>query len=256
MTATFAEILNAVPMFALVLARVGAMIALLPGIGETVAPATARIGIAASITLLLVPVLPNEYLSPDTGGWGALSMFVAEVFTGLWFGWLVRLMVLALPIAGQMIAYLVGLSSVLQPDAELGSQASVFGKLFSLAAPLLVLTSGLYTLPLRAMAGLFVLVPIGHVFPGADSLKVAVDYVAAVFELAAQVSSPFVVVAVVWQFAMGQVARMSARMQIYFISMPGQILAGFAILMLTIDAILAAWRNAAGLLMAALPGAG
>ena len=50
------------PAFALVLARVGAAMASLPGIGEAVAPAVVRICLALSITILLIaelqPMMP------------------------------------------------------------------------------------------------------------------------------------------------------------------------------------------------------
>ena len=49
-------------------------------------------------------------------------MIVAEVITGLWIGWLARLLVLALPVAGQFIAYMLGIANVLQPDPELGGR--------------------------------------------------------------------------------------------------------------------------------------
>ena len=57
-------------------------------------------------------------------------MIVAEVMTGLWLGWLARLFCLALPIAAQFIAYLLGISTVLQPDAELGPQSTALAALF------------------------------------------------------------------------------------------------------------------------------
>ena len=58
-------------------------------------------------------------------------MVVAEVITGLWIGWLARLLVLALPIAGQYIAYMLGIANVLQPDQELGGQATPIARLFA-----------------------------------------------------------------------------------------------------------------------------
>jgi hypothetical protein len=154
-----ASLLDWAPAFALVLARVGAAIALLPGLGERVAPATVRIGLALSITILLLPNLqPISPAVPDSGLQMAL-MVAGEVMTGLWFGWLARMIALALPIGAQIIAYLIGLSSVLQPDSELGSQSTALGKLFELAAPMLILVLGLYTLPLTALDGLFHLIP-------------------------------------------------------------------------------------------------
>jgi flagellar biosynthetic protein FliR len=250
----WASLLDWAPAFALTLARVGAAMALLPGLGEPGAPATVRIGVALGITILLLPDLqPMTPLVPESGIQMAL-MVAGEVVTGLWFGWIARMIALALPIAAQFIAYLIGLSSVLQPDSELGAQSTALGKLFELAAPMLILSTGLYALPLKALDGLFRLIPPGHLLPAGDSAQVALHAVGTTFGLALQLASPFVVADIVWHVAIGQIARAGSRMQIYFVSMPGQILGGLALLILTGSAIILAWRDSAQSFLGLLPG--
>ena len=183
-------------------------------------------------------------------------MVAGEVVTGLWFGWVARMIVLALPIGAQFIGYLIGLSSVLQPDPELGAQSSALGKLFEMAAPVMLLVSGLYRLPLIALNGLFRLIPPGHMLPAADSTEIVIRAVGTGFSLALQLASPFVVIGIVWHLAMGLTGRIVSRMQIYFVSMPGQIMAGLALLMMTGSAILLAWRDGAQAAFSALPGGG
>src|SRR5689334_15250038 len=208
------SLLDWAPAFALVLARVGAAMALLPGLGESTAPATVRVGLALSITILLLPeVQALTPRVPDSGVEMALMM-AGEVMTGLWFGWVARMIALALPIGAQIIAYLIGLSSVLQPDAELGAQSTALGKLFELAAPMLILASGLYVLPLQALDGLFTLIPPGHMLPGGDGAQLVMQSVGTAFALALQLASPFIVADIIWHVAVGQIARVGARMQI------------------------------------------
>lgn len=245
---------NWAPAFALVFARIAAAMALLPGLGESVAPATVRIGLALSLTILLLPELqPLVPVVPDAGMSMGL-MVVGEVITGLWFGWVARLIALALPIGAQVTGYMIGLSSVLQPDPELGAQSSALGKLFQLAAPVLLLVSGMYRLPVIALDGLFQLVPPGHILPATDSMEVAVAAVGKTFSLALQLASPFVVLGIVWHLAVGQVARVGARMQIYFVSMPGQILTGLTLLTMTVGAIILAWQDGVQASFSGLPG--
>jgi flagellar biosynthetic protein FliR len=229
---------------------------LLPGLGEAVAPAVVRIGLALSITILLIPGLQPMIPPVPASGLSMALMIAGEVVTGLWFGWITRLIVLALPVCGQFIGYLTGLSSVLQPDLELGGQSGVLGKLFEMVAPVLLLVSGLYRLPLTALNGLFQLIPPGHMLPAADSTEIAIHAVGTGFSLALQLASPFVVIAIVWHLAMGLVARIVSRMQIYFVSMPGQIMAGLALLMITGSAIILAWRDSAQAYFITLPGGG
>lgn len=254
MNPTQAMLLAWAPAFALVLARVGAAMALLPGLGEAAAPAIVRIGLALSITILLLPELQPMMPPVPAAGLSMALMVAGEVVTGLWFGWIARMIVLALPMGAQFIGYMIGLSSVLLPDQELGAQSGALGKLFEVAAPVLLLASGLYRLPLTALDGLFQLIPPGHLLPPADSTRIAVHAVGTGFGLALQLASPFVMIGIVWQVAMGLISRVMSRMQIYFVSMPGQIIMGLALLILTTSAIILAWRDGAQTYLMALPG--
>jgi flagellar biosynthetic protein FliR len=256
MNPSLAALLDWAPAFALVLARVGATMTLLPGVGEAVAPAVVRIGLALSITVLLLPGIQPMVPPVPAAGLSMGLMIVGEVVTGLWFGWVARMIVLALPVAAQFIGYLIGLSSVLQPDPELGAQSGVLGKLFEMAAPVLILLSGLYRLPLIALNGLFDLIPPGQMLPPADSTQIAIRAVGTGFCLALQLASPFVVLAIAWHLAIGQFARVAARMQIYFASMPGQIMVGLVLLAGTTSSIIMAWHDGVVSFLLALPGGG
>jgi flagellar biosynthetic protein FliR len=240
--------------FMLVLARIGAAMALLPGLGEATVPAMVRVGLALCVTVLLLPsILPLVPPMPEAG-LTAAGMVIAEVITGLWLGWLARLFCLALPVAGQLIAYLLGLSSVLQPDPELGAQSTALAALFGIAAPLAILVSGLYALPLTALAGSYQLIPPGTLLPSADSTATSVGIVGQVFSLSLRLASPFVLASIVWHIGIGLIARLVPRLQIYFVSMPGQIVGGLALLASLVGVILAAWQDALRDGLAALPG--
>ncbi len=240
--------------FMLVLARFGAAMALLPGLGEATVPAVVRVGLALGVTvLLLLGILPLVPPMPDSG-LTAAGMIVAEVITGLMLGWLARLFCLALPIAAQFIAYLLGISTVLQPDAELGPQTTALAALFGIAAPLAIMVSGLYVLPLTALAGSFRLIPPGTLLPAADSAATAAGAVGQVFSLSLRLASPFVLASIVWHVAIGLIARLVPRLQIYFVSMPGQIVGGLVLLASLFGVILSAWQDAVRDGLAALPG--
>ena len=245
MTPEQAALIDLTPAFALILLRVSAAMALLPGLGEAAAPAVVRVGLALGITVLLVsdlrPLVPPI---PDAGldlGLMALS----ELVTGLWFGWIARMIALALPMAGQFIGYLVGLSSVLQPDAELGSQSGALGKLFETAAPVVLLVSGLYKFPVIALTALFQLVPPGHILPATESVEAALRAVGTAFALALQLASPFVVIGLAWHVAVGLMGRLIPRLQTYFVSVPGQIMVGLTLVILSVSTIILAWKGSA-----------
>jgi len=240
--------------FMLLLARIGAAMAVLPGLGEAVSPAMLRVGLALGITALLLPeIMPLVPQVPEAS-LQAAGMVLADVVTGLWFGWLTRLLALSLPTAAQIIAYLLGISSVLQPDAELGPQSTVLARLFELGAPLLMLVSGLYTLALGSLADLYHLIPPGSLLPAADTVESATRAVASTFSLSLRLASPFILASLVWQVTIGLLTRLVPRMQIYFSAVPGQILGGLLLLALVSGSILAAWYDSVRPILAVLPG--
>jgi flagellar biosynthesis protein FliR len=238
----------------LVLARFGAAMALLPGLGETAAPAVVRAGFALSLTLLLLPVIFPAPPNAPQAGLVAAGMIAAEVITGLWLGWLARLVCIALSMTGQFISYLLGISTVLQPDPELGAQSTALAALFDIVGPVVILVSGLYTLPLTALAGSYRVIPAGTVLPVADGAAATVSAVAQCFGLALRLASPFLLASIVWHVAVGLVARMVSRLQVYFVSLPGQIAGGLLLLAMVFGGILAAWQDAARDVFGALPG--
>jgi flagellar biosynthetic protein FliR len=241
-----AALLAALPGWAfallLVLARIGGAISVLPGLGEADLPRMVRVGLALGVTALLLPTIaPSVPPAPEATAQAGL-MVAAEVITGLWLGWLARMVVLALPIGGQFISYMLGLSNVLQPDPELGGQATPIARMFSLAAPLTLLVTGLYAVPLAALAGSYQLIPPGALLPAADSTATAVAAVGAAFKLALRIASPFILVSIVWHVATGLLARLVPRLQVYFIAMPAQIVGGIVLLMVLMSGLLAAWE--------------
>ncbi len=240
--------------FVLVLGRIGAALTLLPGLGEAAPPAMLRAGLAVGITALLLPgIMPLiPHLPADVPT--VAGMIVAEVVTGMWLGWLARLLVLALPIAGQFIAFMLGVSNVLVTDPELSGQSSALEQLFSLAAPLAVLISGLYAVPLAALAGSYQVIAPGALLPAGDGAMVAVRAVGQCFALALQLASPFVLAAIVWHVVIGLVARLVPNVPVYFVALPGQILGGLVLLAALGGALTATWLAAAGAGFARLPG--
>ena len=260
MTADDAALLAALPGlafgFVLVLSRVSAAVMLLPGVGEAELPTMVRAGIALAVTMLLLPALAPLLPPAPADALTAGAMVAAEVVTGLWLGWLARLLTQALPIAGQLAAYMLGLSNVLQPDPALGAQASVIARLFGLAAPVLLLATGLHAIPLAALAGSFRLIAPGTLLPAGDTAQTVVGAVADAFALALRLASPFVAASVVWQIGTGLVARLVPRLQIYMTAMPGQILGGLLLLGVLAGAIVSAWLQAAHDGLTRLPGAG
>jgi len=229
--------------FMIVLARVAGVVMVMPGFGETEAPATVRAGLAGAVTILLLPAIaPLAPPLPASVGQSA-AVIVAEAITGLWLGTLARFIVQGLSQAGQIMAFMIGVSSVLQPDPGQGGQIAGLARLMQLAGVVLLAASGLYVVPLQALAGSWTLVPPGTLLPAADAAATILDALANSFALALRLAAPFILGATLWQVAFALFSRLVPRLQVFFVSGPGQILAGLVLLVLLAPALLAAWQD-------------
>ena len=163
-----AELLAALPdmtfRVVLMLARLGAVVMLMPGLGEQEIPGNIRLGIGLALVGVLYPaVAPALPGAPDTVG-EMLRLLGLEIIIGLWYGGLTRLVAMAMAMAGQFLALLMGISQMLVPDAAIGGQSAVTARFFTLLSVVMLLGSGLYALPLRALAESYAGLPVGQGF--------------------------------------------------------------------------------------------
>jgi flagellar biosynthetic protein FliR len=163
----------------LVAARVGGAVMLLPGLGEPEVPPTVRLCLLlALVALLMPPLAPGLPALPEA--MPELARLVAtESLIGVFLGFLARVVVLALAQAGQMAALIIGLSSPLQTDAVFGGQATATGRLFGLLGAVLVFNTGLYALPLAALAESYSVLPPGEGLPLAEGAEAVAGAVSA-----------------------------------------------------------------------------
>ena len=242
--------LDALPALAfqamLVLARLGAAVLLLPGLGEQDAPASIRLALVLALVALLLPGLVPVLPAIPQGLPELLRLILTETGFGLWLGLLARLVALALAQAGQVVALMVGLASPLQTDPMLGAQSTATGRLFTLLAATLVLSTGLYALPLRALAESYAVLPPGEPLPLGRSAETVAQAVADSLALALRLAGPLVLAAVLGNFALGLLARVAPQVQVFTVAAPGQIIGGLLLLGLLLPAMLAVWLAAAG----------
>jgi flagellar biosynthetic protein FliR len=235
--------------FALILARLSGLFLLAPGLGEAMVPMPVRAGLAAALAALLVPVLQPQLPDLPPSPWGVAAMLGSDLLIGAWFGFLAQLATISLSTGAQIISYMIGLSNVLVPDLSGGQQTGALARLFGLAPPLLLLSTGLYAVPLSALVASYHLLPAGAL-PGApDSVLLVVRAVGASFSLAVRVAGPFLVAHTAWQVALGAAGRLAPALHLQHHAIPVQVLGGTLLLAVAAPLLLTAWFPAASVLL-------
>ena len=78
--------------------------------------------------------------------------------------------------------------------------------------------------------------------------------VAESFNLALRLAAPFILAAVAWHVAIGLIARLVPRLQIFFVALPGQIGLGLLLLAAIAAPTIGAWMEAMRAGFGSLPG--
>ena len=95
--------------FMLVFARVGSMVMLLPGLGESNIPVRIKLGIALLLALILLPLHRSAYQIDLQSINPLLVMMIHEIIVGIVLGATARVTLSALQVAGSVIAQQLGL---------------------------------------------------------------------------------------------------------------------------------------------------
>ena len=100
--------------FILVFVRVGGVVSLLPGFGERMIPARVRLGAAIAFTMVVWPMIAPGLVTPDPAR-PFLAMLLVEATIGLMLGLAIRLLVIALQLAGSIAAQSTALAQSSAP---------------------------------------------------------------------------------------------------------------------------------------------
>jgi flagellar biosynthesis protein FliR len=240
MTITLPSLSGAVLVYLLVFARTGAMLMLLPPIGNTNVPGRVRLVLALAISFALAPTVAASYPQQAPATTLALGLLIAqEVTSGILIGVMARIIVSALSIAGFLIASQTGLSyaETLDP-ASGGQQGAVVGNFLSMLGIVLIFASNLHHLAIGAVAGSYHLIPPGTTLPTADMAELTIRLVSGAFALGFQLAAPFLVFGFAVNAGFGVLSRLMPQLQVFFVAMPVNILVGFVIMSLLIGTML------------------
>ena len=229
--------------FLLVFARLGAVMMMLPVFSDTAVPVRIRLLVALGISLALFGLLGPQV--PATGStMGLAGLAVGEMLIGLALGTIIRIMFLAITIAGSIISLQTGLTSAVMPDAALGGQLPVMAKLVSVAAAVVCFSLGIHHMWIAAMVNSYLVFPVGGLPPAADFAQLAIATTTRSMDLGFSLAAPLVVYGIVFNVALGLSARLAPTIQVFFIAQPLNILLGLALFTAILGAVLMGFATA------------
>ncbi|RZN13988.1 flagellar biosynthetic protein FliR [Bradyrhizobium sp. Leo121] len=224
--------------FVLVFARMGAMVMLLPGFGESNIPARIKLGIALLLTLIILPLHRADYHVDITSVTSLMMLMVHEIVIGIVLGATARVTLSALAVAGSVIAQQLGLGFVTAIDPTQGQQGQLIGNFLTILGMTLLFATDTHHLVLAALNESYKIFSPGALMPTGDVAALATRAFAEAFKIGLQLSAPFLVFGLVFNIGLGVLARLMPQMQVYFVGVPLSILAGFLIFAVVLAAMM------------------
>ena len=169
----------------LVFARVGAMLMLMPGIGDTAIPPRIRLSLALLLALALTPVVaPNLGAPPSTVG-VLTARLLHELIIGLMIGGILRVFTASLSTAGEVMSIQTSLGFAQTANPAQAQPSAALSSFLAMLGVVLVMVTDLHHLFIGAIAHSYTLFPFTSAVPIQDGAALAVQTVASAFSLEA-----------------------------------------------------------------------
>lgn len=218
----------------LIFARLGAVLLMLPGIGESYVPPRIRLALALLLALVLWPVVAGALPAlPATVG-GMAGWIIREVVTGLMIGTLLRIFTSALSTAGEIVSLQTTLSFAQTANPLQAQPGSTIAAFLMLLGTTLIFATDTHHLFIAGLVGSYELIAPAKPLLMQDFATMAVKTVGDSFMLGVQLSAPVLVFALIFNLASGLVARVMPQFQVFFAAAPLSVILGLSVFALSL----------------------
>ncbi len=225
----------------LVFARAGAFCMLMPGLGEQAVPARIRLSFAFLLTIVIAPVISGAVPPIPASTSGMVALIVQEVAIGLLMGAAARFCLGALATAGAIAGLQTGLSFAMQFDPSQGQQGAIFGAFLVVMGLALIFAADLHHWFIAGTLASYERFPLGRMPAMGDIAEFGIQGFRDAFTVAVQITAPLIVFGLLFNLGLGVLSKLAPTIQVFFILIPAQVLAGLLVFLLTAGAGMLVW---------------
>lgn len=217
--------------------RASAMFYAAPVFSARALPTPLRVLLAASVSLLVVPFLPEVAAFEPLSLEGLLRM-AQEVLLGAMMGFAIAMAFSVLTQAGENIALGMGLGFASINDPNNGLSVPIVSQFYAIVGTLLFLALGGHGLVIEALQASFQRLPVG--FDGLEPKAYGqlVWWGAEMYGFAVLLALPAVASLLLVNLAFGVITRTAPQLNLFAIGFPIMILVGLGVIVLTLPALL------------------
>jgi len=237
LTITTNEVVQLVQMWLWPFFRIAGLLMTAPVIGTRTVPVRIRISIAVLITVVIFPVLPEIRAIDPTSAEGVL-ISVQQVMIGISMGLCMRVVFVALELAGQAIGQLMGLMLASMVDPANGNQVPIIGQFYLLLATLLFLAVDGHLMMIHVLAESFNSMPIGSASMSANSAWEVLIWTGSILKTAVVIALPAIVSLLIVNLSFGVMTRSAPQLNIFAVGFPIMIILGVLIIFFNLSSFI------------------
>ena len=220
-------------LFLLILSRWAGMIMLAPVFGARGVPGMVRLGLSASISVILYPLIHATAPSIPFELLPYVALVIKEILVGLAIGFIIYLLTAILQGAGQLIDFQMGFTMGAAIDPVYGVQSPMMGNFQIILATMLLLSTNSHHYLIAAMVKSYAYIPINPSNLPSNYIFYA-QLVSHVFALSVQLAMPIFGALLVSDVGVGLLSRTVPQLNIFAVIFPVKIIFGLVILFLSI----------------------
>jgi flagellar biosynthesis protein FliR len=219
--------------FLLMFVRTLGVLSVAPIFGHRVVINQSKAGFAFALALALFPAMPVTIaMTSDLAPF--VASVVKEIAMGMMFGFVARLVFVAVQFAGELVGIDIGFGVVNVIDPLSAEQISIIGTFKNLIAMVTFLMIDGHHVILQALSESFAMVPLGGVQLSEMLAKGLIEMTAQVFGMAVKLAAPVVTSLFMTSVALGIMARTMPQMNVFIVGFPLKIAVGMGMMAMTL----------------------
>lgn len=215
------------------LARILALLAATPVLGNTAVPTRVKIGLGVLITLVIAPTI-GSLPKIDPASLEGLLVLSQQIVIGLAMGFAMRIVFSAVEMAGEIAGLQMGLgfAAFFSPHSE--GSTLVVGKFLGLLATLVFLSVNGHLLMFSVLADSFSTFPISAEPFSVTGWKTLANWGSTIFLVGLKLALPVVASLLIVNLALGILTRAAPQLNIFAVGFPITLMTGMVALMLSL----------------------
>jgi len=210
--------------FLLILFRCLGYMLITPVFGRREIPAQAKIGLAALLSIIVYPFIPDINFSDNL--WILAASTLKEFITGITIGYGAFLLFSSLYLAGEIIDMEMGFGIVNVLDVQSNTQVPLMGNYFYILTILLFLTANGHHMLISAIIKSYDLLPLSEAVFQEGLLNALIVSFKDMFLLGVKIDLPVVSVIFLTDLALALIARTVPQMNVFMVGLPVKIAVG------------------------------